>query len=153
MKNKILMLTLIISSFYVTAQAQTSLAPPKWHPVVKTALTPDGTLPVSGNRDKEYSIPSSIPGSAKEVLLFVMVRNAGNVNANTPVYFKIYTQNNSQDYAKYLYWDPAGGTHVSYNSDNIWLPITKQRTIKCTRETGNGGTAGIASSISIIGYR
>ena len=124
----------------------------KWKSMELTPLEPDGTLPVSGNEDANYNIPSSVPKNADEVLIYVTIRNSNLVNLGG-INFKIYTQEHNDQYAKYFYWDASGGNHVSYNSDNMWLPITNDRRIKCTRLSANGGTAGIASSISIIGYR
>ncbi len=144
----------MIASVYSTTQAQLSLAPHKWHSVDLTPLPPDGTLPVAvGQTDKIYDISDLVPNDAKEVLIYVTIRNSNLINPGG-INFKIFTKNNNKEFAKYLYWDAAGsGGHVAYNSANIWLPITSDKIVRCTKISKAGGTRGVISSISIIGYR
>lgn len=114
-----------------------------------------GTGPIVGGTSKQFSLPSEVPASAKEVLVYAVTRT-GSVSPNASYYFHIYTKDGATKYGKYLYGSSYAQNAVSYNSGNFWLPITADRLVNITL---GGTTADLSAgnnlntTLSVIGYR
>ena len=86
-----------------------------------------------------HVIPSSIPGSAKSVLVYV---NTENPTSNGEI--TLYTKATLTNYVQKMKYSLG-----SANSDNIWFPVTPDRTIY----VDTSGLVDPGSRIQIIGYR
>ena len=76
-----------------------------------------------------FDIPSVIPGSAKEVLVLASVWASNSGPRSRSHYIKIYTQQGSQQYEKYIYIWSYPQNAVNTNSDNLWFPMTTGRQV------------------------
>lgn len=85
-----------------------------------------GTLPSGRDDLLTYPIPAAIPDTAREILVYAQVAT-GYVEGG-PHRFRIATRlDDGREAAFYLY--AVGGSQQSwaYNSDNVWLPMPKNR--------------------------
>ena len=97
-----------------------------------------------------YDIPSMIPSSAKEVLVFVFAQ-AGNSGPNQGHNIKIYTEQNQKQYEKYIYLRSYGQSAWNTNSDNLWFPMTSGRQVFVESTLAHTGSIGVY--LNAIGYR
>ena len=98
-----------------------------------------------------YAIPSVIPNSAKEVLVLTTI-HVGNCGPSERVhYIKLYTQQNSQQYAKYIVLKSWQNGAWSTNSDNLWFPMTSGRQVFVELTTAHTGNLGM--TLHAVGYR
>ena len=97
-----------------------------------------------------YKIPNVIPSSAKEVMILTTV-HVGNCGPSERVhYIKIYTQQNSHQYAKYIVLKSWQNGAWSTNSDNLWFPMTSGRQVFVELTTAHTGNLGM--TLHAIGY-
>ncbi|MCD4735956.1 MAG: hypothetical protein K8R53_07930 [Bacteroidales bacterium] len=120
-----------------------------WNSIPKTQI---GELPLNPLGTVQWPIPPEVPQDAKEVLVYVYIKT-GAANPSADIEFKIFTQEGPTEYAQYFFASGfANQNAISYNSENIWLPITSNREIKVTSYlhplTGYNGSA-----VNVIGYR
>jgi len=102
-------------------------SPYKWTSVTRTSIG-SSTLRHAGTLS--FSIPSVIPSSAREVLIYFRVVD-GNNRRGPSNDIKIFTQIGTTKYEKYLYlnsWPSTGGSHNT-NSDNMWFPMPPNRMV------------------------
>ena len=128
--------------------AQCDCAPPvNWTSTVSsigsTSIKSAGTL--------AYDIPSVIPSSAKEVLIFANVEVGNSGPSSQQHYIKIYTQQGSQQFEKYIFVVTYPQNARSTNSDNLWFPMTTGRQVFV--ELGHAHTGHINLYLFAIGYR
>ena len=111
--------------------------------IVSSRLRSTGTL--------AYDIPSVIPSSAKEVLLLASVRVGYSFPRDRNHYIKIYTEQGSQQYEKYIFLTSYPHSGWSSNSDNLWFPMTtgRQMFVKFSQ----AHTEYINFYLHVIGYR
>ncbi len=123
-------------------------ANPRWTPV-EISL---GELPWR-YRDtrRSYNIPSTIPASAREILVYVW---ADQIVA--PRLFKIYTKDGSARFLAKLQvgssCPPESTCALQSGSEDFWLPITVERKIY-VEVSDTLDTYPARSSIEILGYR
>ena len=104
---------------------------------------------------QSYSLPSSIPSTANEVLVHVVVI-CGRLGDYPNQYIKLYAKDGSQQYEQYIFlksWE-TNNIAINSNSDNMWFPVTSDRKIhmevpgaaeqSCYDSTGK---------VFVIGYR
>ena len=97
-----------------------------------------------------YTIPNVIPSTAEEVLIYAFLQS-GNANPNIAQHVKIFTQEGSSSYEKYLFVKSWDQNAINTNSDNMWFPMPSNRRIlmTVTRDQGNN----CAAELTAIGYR
>ena len=96
-----------------------------------------------------YDIPSVIPSSAKEVLILADVRSG---TSGGPVhYIKIYTQQSGHQYEQYILLRCYPQHAWSFNSDNLWFPLTSGRQVFVELASAHTGETQFA--LHAIGYR
>jgi hypothetical protein len=100
-----------------------------------------------------YDIPSSIPTSAKEILVYVWEfkgrGGAGGIGEGGS--YKIYTSQGSNQYVQKIAYFEYDNYAWTFNSDNLWFPITAERKIYVNLEGDISGNKN--SRIEILGYR
>lgn len=105
-----------------------------------------------------HDVPNSIPLTAKEILVFAWIAKGSNSPASNdaPVHVSIYTQDSSQSYIQKLVITnnrqavTSGNQAWTFNSDNMWFPLTSERKIHVTLPSI---LEGAQSGMEIIGYR
>lgn len=98
-----------------------------------------------------YDIPSVIPSSAEEVLLLASVAVGRTGPSNSWHHIKIYTQQDSQQYEKYLTIYTWPNKAHNTNSDNLWFPMTTDRQVFV--ELSVAHTGHLHFYLNAIGYR
>lgn len=107
----------------------------------------------------EFAIPKDVPAAAREVLLYVWF--ASGYVAPTPgmasaAHWRIYTYDGTTKYSKYLLWFRYPQNAYGFNSDNLWLPLTKNRKVAVDLWYGglprSQGT-NVEGWVWLIGYR
>jgi prefoldin subunit 5 len=94
-----------------------------------------------------FNFPSSIPNSAKEVLVYVQVQVGSSGPRDSRSNLKIYTEEGSKQYEQFI------GVHA-YDQDasgNMWFPLTSNRKIHL--EVPIVHSRKVKFHISAIGYR
>ena len=110
-----------------------------------------GPLPSGSDGPLTYPIPAAIPDTAREVLVYAQVAT-GYVEGG-PHRFRVATRlDDGRESAFYLY--AVGGSQQSwaYNSDNVWLPMPKNREL-LLQTAGKPFFGDWNSEVRIIAYR
>ena len=114
-------------------------------------MTEIGSFDLQHTGTLAYDIPSVIPDGAWEVLVLATA-HAGCAGPNDCVhYIKIYTQENSDHYEKYVVVKSYNQDAWSTNSDNLWFPITSDRKIFVEFTTDHSGRMNF--TLHAIGHR
>jgi hypothetical protein len=121
--------------------------PVNWTSVTITSI---GSSNVRQTGTLAYDIPSVIPNSAKEILVFASV-NVGNSGPDQLHFVKIYTRQAQQQYEKYITLHTFSQNAFSTNSDNLWFPMTSGRQVFL--ELTYAHTGSVTVSLYAIGYR
>ena len=97
-----------------------------------------------------YTIPNVIPSTAKEVLIYATL-HSGTALSGVSQHVKIFTQEDSNLYEKYLYVLSFNQLAYNTNSDNMWFPMPSNRRIMMVVTRNEGPNCGAA--LHAIGYR
>ena len=98
-----------------------------------------------------YDVPSIVPSSAREVLIFVNIRVGYTGPSDLAHYIKIYTEENNQQYDQYIYIKTYPQVAYITNSDNMWFPMTSGRQVFVKLSTSHTGNLRLI--LHAIGYR
>ena len=98
-----------------------------------------------------FDIPSVIPSSAKEVLVLADMQTGYSSPNDVIHYVKIYTQQNSHNFEKYIVLKSYHQSAWSINSDNLWFPMTTGH--KVYVESAKAHTQNLILNLHAIGYR
>lgn len=110
-----------------------------------------GELPNGEVKRETRPIPSLVPDQAREILVYVQV--ATSYVKGGPHRFRISVQvNGGQEAAFYLYAIGQPQPGWAYNSDNVWLPMPKNRELILQAE-GEPFFGNWNSEVRIVGYR
>ena len=110
-----------------------------------------GELPGGNGAQAARPIPAAVPDAAREILVYAQVAT-GYVKGG-PHRFRIATRLESgQETAFYLYAVGQPQQSWAYNSDNVWLPMPKNRELILQAE-GESFFGDWNSEVRIIGYR
>lgn len=112
-----------------------------------------GPLPETSDATVVYQLPdkSVLPSSAREVLVYVFLYS-GQQSDSQGINFEIFTQDGTKKYSKYFYWHLYGQNAVSFNSENMWFPLTPDRKL-FVRPSAKPASPNAGSRIDVIGYR
>jgi len=110
-----------------------------------------GKLPLDKTQQLGYPVPAAIPDDASEILIYVYVKT-GYVTGG-PHQFKIAVLSETTgEAAFYLYAAAHEQQEYSYNSENFWLPMPKDRKI-IVYSNGERLFGEWESKVKITGYR
>lgn len=110
-----------------------------------------GELPAGSGERVVRPIPATIPHAAREILVYAQVAT-GYVKGG-PHRFRIATRpDGGQEAAFYLFATGQPQQGWAYNSDNVWLPMPKNRELILQAE-GEPFFGDWNSEVRIIGYR
>ena len=97
-----------------------------------------------------FAIPSVIPSTATEVLIYAGVFS-GTSNRGPYHNLKFHTMIGSKRYEKYLLIYSWNQSAYNTNSDNMWFPMPSDRKLYLTIPAAHGANAGVR--VFAIGYR
>ena len=123
-------------------------SPINWTSVTRTRV---GSTSSQATGTLAYDIPSVIPNSAKEVLILASVVIGNSGPSGRHHYIKIYTQQGSQQFEKYIYIRTYGQSAYNTNSDNLWFPMTTGRQVFVELTVAHTGSVHVY--LDAIGYR
>ena len=110
-----------------------------------------GELPDGNGAQAARPIPAAVPDTAREILVYAQVAT-GYVKGG-PHRFRIATRlENGQETGFYLYAIGQPQQSWAYNSDNVWLPMPKNREL-ILQADGEPFFGDWDSEVRIIGYR
>ena len=96
-----------------------------------------------------YVIPSVIPSTAKNVLVYATMYTGYAISV--PQSIKIYTQDGSnKHYEKYIYSRSYPQSAVNTNSENMWFPMPTNRRVYMTVTHDAGSNCG--ANLYVVGY-
>ena len=98
-----------------------------------------------------FTIPSVIPSSAREVLVYAGVHSGGSNLRGPKKSIKVFTQIGTTRYEKYLYLYSWTQNAVNTNSDNMWFPMPPNRRVYLTVPAAHG--TNVDALIHVIGYQ
>ena len=97
-----------------------------------------------------YVIPSVIPSTAKNVLVYAAI-HCGHAIPSVSQHIKIFTQDGSNmRYEKYLYMLTWNQSALNTNSENMWFPMPTNRRIYMTVYKDAGSNCG--AHLYAVGY-
>jgi len=112
---------------------------------------PLGELPNGGGKRETRRIPALVPDQAQEILVYVQIAT-GYVKGG-PHRFRLAVQaQGDREAGFYLYAVGQPQPSWAYNSDNVWLPMPKNRELILQAE-GEPFFGDWNSDVRIIGYR
>lgn len=112
---------------------------------------PMGQLPNGGQDYEARRIPAQVPNKAREILVYTQVAT-GYVKAG-PHRFRISVRvEGAREAAFYLYAVGQPQPSWAYNSDNVWLPMPRDRQL-LLRAEGEPFFGDWSSEVRIIAYR
>ncbi len=112
---------------------------------------PMGLLPNGGQSHEVRRIPAQVPDKAREILVYAQVAT-GYVKAG-PHRFRISVRvDGAREAAFYLYAVGQPQPSWAYNSDNVWLPMPRDRQL-ILRAEGEAFFGDWGSEVRIIAWR
>ncbi len=140
-----------IRMLLVLGAIQVIAALPTWTPITKTRivfmkLTHPGVT-------QSYSIPRAVPNSAKAVLIYASVQ-CGHTRPDTFQDITIFTEGlyGYPRYKKYLLVHSYHQKAWSFNSDNMWFPMSPNRRVYVSYPKAMKINTGCYLSLDAIGY-
>jgi len=112
---------------------------------------PLGVLPEGDGKQVVYPIPVTVPNSAREVLVYAQVAT-GYVEGGPHRFRMAVALDDGREVSFYLYATGQSQGGWSYNSDNVWLPMPRNRQLILQAE-GKPFFGEWNSETRIIGYR
>ena len=98
-----------------------------------------------------FSIPAVIPTTAREVLVYAYVEDGASHPRDQVTHFKVFTEEVTTKYIKYISIHAYNGDSWAYNSDNMWFPLTSNRRVYLEVPQVNSGN--VKGTIYVTGYR
>ena len=120
--------------------------PVEWESVGLVQL---GTIDMCSTRIQSFTIPTCVPTTAKEVLVYVYVTKG--TSSDMFAQMEIYTASSTRQFVKYLPIKTYNQTAYSTVSENMWFPVTDDGFIHVRLSASLTGN--VDGYINIIGYR
>ena len=127
--------------------ASPELNPVEWNSIPLTRI---GDINMRTTATQTFQIPSTIPQTAKEILVYVYI--IGGRSASIFVQMKVYTEmSHTRRFEKYLPLRTWSQEAHTMTADNMWFPLTPNRRVYLSL---SGTTSGnVWGHINVIGYR
>lgn len=110
-----------------------------------------GTINMASTFEQSFIIPSSIPTTAKEVLIYVYAFMGTSSSRTSQM--TIHTEtSHTRKFKKYLPIRAYNQNAFSSVSENMWFPLTSNRRIYVSLSTALTGT-NVFGYVNVIGYR
>ena len=100
----------------------------------------------------QHSIPSAIPDTAREILLYATVF-CGLTTQNINTDIAIYTVVGNERFEMYLRMHGWNQEAINTNSDNMWLPMPSNRLVYVQVPSTYSGAGVCGFRLSATGYR
>mmetsp|Transcript_54788 Transcript_54788/g.90868 ORF Transcript_54788/g.90868 Transcript_54788/m.90868 type:complete len:217 (+) Transcript_54788:27-677(+) len=98
----------------------------------------------------EYVIPNDVPDGCKKILLYVTFQSGSSSRDIHPDITISVTARHNETYTHHLLAHTYNQDAWSYNSDNFWMPMPKDRKLIITQSKQYGGNAW--GSVQILRY-
>ena len=119
------------------------------HTWTSVPITSVGSTNLRHPNTFSYVIPSVIPSTAKNVLVFAAI-HCGTANAGVSQQIKVFTQDGPKHYEKYVYMLTYNQPAYNTNSENMWFPMPTNRRIYMTVLKDTGANCG--AQVFVTGY-
>ena len=144
-------LTTLTTAFNTFCNVNTTPAPcscpVEWESITMTEL---GTINMQSNSTQSFVIPSSVPSTACEVLVYVYVFMGTAEEFYS--HMKIYTESSpTRRFEKYLSLNTYPQSAISTVSENMFFPMPSNRQIYVSLSRSHPGNIG--GHINLVGYR
>ena len=127
--------------------ASPGVNPVEWESI---SLTQIGVINMGSTVTQSFVIPTSIPTTANEVLVYVYTILGNSVERFSTM--KIYTElSNTRQFHKYLPVKTYDQSAYSTTAENMWFPLTSNRRIYISLSTALTGN--VYGYVNMIGYR
>ncbi len=125
----------------------------RWTPIAKTKIITNMLLSYPGVTES-YMIPHAVPHYATDVLFYASVE-CGRTSPQASQSITIFTKGprGSPRYKKYLLVHSYPQAAWSFNSDNMWLPLTRNRRVYVYYPKAMKKNTGCRFSLDAIGYK
>ncbi len=122
-----------------------------WTPIARVLL---GTVNPLTFGTWNYAIPAAVPATAREVLVYWYLWAGDNPGlSNSLLESAVYTDSAGVNYIFYLFGLLTSPATTSFTSNNVWLPVTANRTIHLTISGAFAPTGAGETGAYVIGYR
>ena len=122
----------------------------EWTPLPKTHI---GNVDFTVQTPQNFTLPSIVPPCANEVLIYVYIKSGLNMGKDTDIEVSLWTTDGVLNYTKYLFSHIYRQDAWSYNSKNMFFPVTKQRVLHAMTSTSLNSRQYTACSLYVTGYR
>ena len=122
-----------------------------WQPISRVSI---GKVRLNTNEIQSFSLEDYVPSDAKEVLIFATISTGHFSNAEDKVgYMTMWTSNGPLKYEKYLSYHMYPQNAWSTNSDNMFFPVTPNKTLHLSFDTLIPEDGGKFINVYVTGYR
>ena len=120
----------------------------EWNSITRTPIVYNN---LQSANTFSYGLPNTVPSTAKEVLLFVVLQAGYSYPHDQKIFIKVYTENNGKRFEQYIFAITyRRNNDWSYSSDNMWFPMTTNRRVYVESPRA---LSGVAMLVHVIGYR
>ena len=125
------------------------MCPVEWESISLTQL---GTINLGSTSTQSYTIPSTVPSTAKEVLayIYVYMGHSSSLFSTMEVHTEV---NTTRKFVKYFPLRTYPQSAISAVSENMWFPLTSNRRLYVKLSVALTHTGNLYGSVNIIGYR
>ena len=129
-----------------------TLSPPpepvvEWESIARTQI---GTINMGSTSTQSFLIPSSVPATAKEVLVYVYAYMGS--SSDSFYTMKVFTESSStRQFVNYIAIKTYHQSAYAVASDNMWFPMPSNRRVYVM--LSGAVTGNVYGFVNIIGYR
>ena len=129
------------------------LIPQAWTSVAKTKLCDVNLKELYSNQPFNL-LSAGVPRSANEVLIYVTLATGNNVTgSNSDIEVALWTTDGKVEYKKYLFGRMYAQESWSYNSENMFFPVTPDHLNLNVQYNGTKPVEKGWCTVFVIGYR
>ena len=111
-----------------------------------------GVINLRHTNTQSFLIPSTVPDTAKEILIYIYLKAGTSQNAFTHV--KVFTEeSHERRFEKYLAIEAYRQSAHTYTVDNMWFPVTQNRRIYMYVKVFKALSGNVGGNLYVICYR